>query len=262
MNKKLLLGIILVLTCFAVSIIILINASVRYNKLVINTDKWNSIIDNKNYSTNISLDKIEFNDYDLIIDNENGFIYYSMVDSSNKYNPSIKYETNQKVNIVINMNITDKVVEKNNYIKIMLYNDLEYRLYYLVATNYPTLNVTYTGEDNNKRKLNVKLDIFDNYIDSSIRVMKSDGELKTIEENKEYSLYLKKESLGHNERKNNMSIFGMEKRNEYLIKVTDSLVKNKKYVQFFINNEYKGLYSFESKEGRIDNFERNKEANK
>ena len=87
--------------------------------------------------------------------------------------------------------------------------------------------------------------------------------MRIIKENEEYSFSLTKESLGHNKRENYISIFGMEKRDEYIIKKVDNTANEERYVQVFINNKYKGLYSFGPKEGRrMDNFERNRENNK
>ena len=131
----------------------------------------------------------------------------------------------------------------------MLYNDNEYRVYKLVATRYPILNVTYKGVVNDS-KVDIELYIFDNYVNSSRRVLKSDGVLRIIDDDQEYGFSLKKESLGHNIRNNPVSIFGMEKQSEYLIRVTDISNKNEKYVNFFINNEYKGIYIFGYKKER------------
>lgn len=104
------------------------------------------------------------------------------------------------------------------------------------------------------------LEIFDNHENVPQRVIKSDGRLRVIEENKEYSFTLKKESLGHNERNNPISLFGMGKQNEYLIKVTNMINDKEKYVQFFINNKYMGLYTLShNEERRTDKFERNKQ---
>ena len=61
MNKKWLFGIILVLTVLAIVVILLLTASIKYKKLTISEDKWNSIVSNKNMSTSISLKKIKFN---------------------------------------------------------------------------------------------------------------------------------------------------------------------------------------------------------
>lgn len=264
MNRKWLLGTILVLTSLAIVVILVLTSGTKYKKLIISEDKWNSIVSNKNMSTSISLKKIKFNDYNLLIDEENSIIYYSIVDVKNKYNPSLEYTSNGKnIKIAFNKEISDEVLEDTDTLKVLLYDDSSYRIYTLVTTKYPILNVSYNGEYNNRKKINIKLEVFDNYVNSPNRVLKSDGELRIIEEDKEYAFSLKKESMGHNERENHISIFGMEKQNEYLIKATDTMDKEAKYVQFFINNEYKGLYTFGHNEGRrIDNFERNRENNK
>ena len=263
MNKKLLFGVILILTCVTIVVIVLIKFNVRYNKLIINSNEWNSIINNRSISTSIALEDIEFNDYSLLIDNEHSIIYYSVVNSNKKYNPSVKYVTNNKTNIVVNDSITDAKLELTDSLKIMIYNDKEYRIYNLVVTNYPILNVIYKDVNNDKKKVSIELELFDNHVDSPQRVLKSDGYLRIINENQEYSFSLIKESLGHNKRENYISIFGMEKRDEYIIKKVDNSVNNERYVWLFINNKYNGLYSLGPKEERrIDNFERNRENNK
>ena len=263
MNKKRILTIILALTIFSIIIILVLTHKTKYNKLVITNDKWNNIINSRNISTDINIESIEFNDYNLLIDEYNSTIYYSVVDIKNKYNPSVKYKANKKVSIAINNIITDELLEKTNSLKIMIYNDIEYKIYTLVATNYPILNITYNETESNKRIFDIKLEIFDNYINSHQKVLKSDGILKIIEKDNEYSFSLKKESLGHNERNNHISVFGMEKQNEYLIKEADTTNEFNRYVQFFINNKYKGIYTFgHNEERRIDNFERNRENNK
>ena len=259
MNKKWLLGTILVLTIIAIIIILVLNSNIKYNKLIINEDMWNDIISNRNMNTSISLENIKFNDYNLLIDEENSIIYYSIVNLSNKFNPSIDYAINdEKIKIAINKEISDEVLESTDSLKIILYNDTSYRIYSLVVTNYPILNVVYKKEQNEK----VNIELFDNHVDSPQRVLKSDGKLKIIEENKEYSFSLTKESLGHKTRENHISVFGMEKKDEYTIKLANTISEDEKYVHFFINNEYKGVYSFRFKEGRVNNFERNKENNR
>lgn len=261
MDRKKLLGIILVLTSMSVIIILLLKLNIRYNKLVINNDKWNSIISSRSVSTSIKLENIEFNDYNLLVDNENSIIYYSVVNSSKKYNPSIKYVTNKKVSIAINDYITDDKLEQED-IKIMLYNDSEYRIYTLVVTNYPILNIMYDTKEDNKSNIPVQIELFDNHDYAPQRVIKSDGKFKVIEENSVYSLSLFKQSLGNNKRENHVSIFGMDKRDEYLIKKKDNESDEHRYIRLFINNNYSGIYSLGHKEGRINNFERNKEINK
>ena len=264
MNRKWLLGIVLALTIISIVIILVLTSKTKYNKLIVSDSKWNDIIDSRNESADINLESIEFNDYNLLIDEENSVIYYSVVDVKSKYSPSVKYTVNErKTKIAFNKEITKEVLEDTDSLKILIYNDNSYRIYSLVVTNYPILNVSYNGKNGNRKNMNINIYIFDNYVNSVNRVLKSAGELKIIEEDKKYAFSLKKESMGHNERNNYVSIFGMEKQNEYLIKATDTTDKDEKYVQFFINNEYKGLYTFGHNDGkRTDNFERNRENNK
>ena len=263
MIKKILFGIILLLTIISIVLILVLKHKTKYNKLIKDNNEWNNIIESRTQSTNLQLENIKFNDYTLLIDEENSTIYYSVVDVNNKYNPLIEYDTNKKASIVLNNSITDEILEKNNSLKIMVYNDKYYQIYNLVVTNYPILNISYKDIENNKRKVDVDIYIFDNHIYSPMRVVKSAGRLKIIVDHKEYSFSLKKESLGHNERENYISLFGMPKQNEYLIKAADINNKNEKYVQLFINNKYKGIYTFSHNgERRIDNFERNKENNR
>ena len=262
MNKKRLIGIILGLTILIVIVIIIFNKSIKYNNIIINNDEWENIINSRDNSTNIILENIEFNDYNLLIDNENSIIYYSVIDSSNKYNPSIKYITNLQVNMAINDIIKDEIIDQDSNLQIMFYNNNEYRIYSLVVTNYPLLNVVYQTNKDNKKNISSIIEIFDNHIDSLQRVLISDGKFKIIEKDNTYSFSLIKESLGNNKRDNYISIFGMEKRSEYIIKKVNNISENEKYVRLFINNKYMGLYSFSHKEGRVDIVERNKENNR
>lgn len=234
MNRKLVLRIILVIILITIGIIILLSIRKRYNKLVISDSKWNDIINSRTLNTNIKLDNIMFNDYNLIIDEQNSTIYYSIVESKNKYNPKIKYEDND-----LKIAFSDKL--NSNNIKLIIYNDNYYHIYNLVVTDLPMINISY-NEDNLGRKIPIKLYLFDNHIDAYARVMKSDGKLVIIENNKEYRFSLMKESLGHNERKNNISIFGMEKHNEYVLRNTEE-INHDRHVNLFINNEYMGVYA-------------------
>ena len=261
MNKKWLLGIILVLTCLAVVLILLFRSNTRYEKIIVSEDNWNSIISNRTLSTSIKIESIEFNDNNLLIDEENSVIYYSVVNSSRKYNPSIKYDANTDVSIVVNNKLSDEIIDETDAIKIMIYNDKEYRIYSLVATNFPTLNVVYENDDIN-RKVPITLELFDNHIDSPQKFLKSEGKFRIIEEDNLYSFSLLKQSPGKNKRDNHVSIFGMEPRSEYIIHKVDNTNEPGKYVRLFINNKYKGIYSLDPKEGEIDNFERNRENNK
>ena len=262
-HKKTVLGILLVLTILTIIFLLFINHKKRYNSLIIEKEKWEEIQEERKESTNLELEKIEFNDYNLFLDNENSRVYYSIVNSTYKYNPSIFFKANQKVKLKFNEEITNEKLDEVDSLKIMIYNDKEYRIYSLVVTNYPLLNINYDEEEITNKKLPMEFELFDNHVESKQRVLKSTGFIKVIEKNREYALNLTKESLGHNKRENYISIFGLEKRDEYFIKKTESNEKKERYVYFFINNKVNGIYSFGPKEERrMDTFKRNRENNK
>ena len=257
MNKKWLLGTILVFTILVIIIIYIISPKARYNSLVIKEDKWNKIITEKKEDTNIRIEKLKFNDYSLIVDETNNKIYYSVVDSSKKYNPLIEY--NDKYHIVFNQKITADLLEKDNTIKVLVYNNNSYKIYSLIVTDDSLLNIKYQEEPIYNKQVEMNLELFDNHLDSSQRLLKSEGNIKIINENT-YQFSLSIESLGRNERDNKISIFGMDKEHEYLLhKINNSFEEGIK-VQLFINNKYQGEYIIKHLERR-DNFEP-KEKNK
>ena len=263
MNKKILLTIILIITIFIIIIIFMTNKGNNYNKLVISNDKWQNIIKERKINSNLKIDSITFNYNSLLIDEDNSIIYYSVVDTSNKYNPYVSYTlNNKKIKMAFNNTLSDDLLEDNSSLKVIIYDDSTYHIYNLVLTKYPLLNINYKDE-NIKNKVDVELELFDNYINSTKRLIKSNGKLKIINDN-EYRFSLKKESLGKNQRNNYISIFGMEKQKEYILKKTNlNSQDNEKYVRFFINNKYIGLFSIEpNKERSVDIYEQNKENNK
>ena len=239
--KKWLFLIILGLTFLIIILIILLLPKTRYNNLVISNEEWNKIISTRNNNSNLKLDNIKFNDYNLIIDEDSNAIYYSIVNSKTKYNPIVDY--NSKYKIAFNKQINSD----NDEVDVIIYNNKNYRIYKLVLTNMPILSINYKEQTNKLRKIPVDIYLFDNDVNTTNKVLKSLGDLTIIKENNEYILSLKKESLGRNKRDNEVSLFGMEKHDEYLVKVTD---KNTNYINLFINNKYVGKYTLKHLERR------------
>lgn len=238
MNKKILLGIIIGLTIIASSIIIISKIKPTYNKLVIND--ITTITVDRNYSDNIKIEQLVFNDYGLMITNDNT-IYYSVVDTSNKYNPYISYTTNDKtLKIAFSNELNDDLINNESTIKVIIYNDKYYRMYDLVITDLPIISI------NNRDNYSVSIDIFDNHINIPNRIIRSDGKLMTLNDN-EYLFSLMKESLGHNQRKNEISILGNDKQNKYLLTKVEEKDLTKKNVYLFINHEYKGIFVLEER---------------
>lgn len=226
----------------------------KYNSLSIDEKKWDSIISKREESLDVEIDNIRFNEYDLIIDNNNNKIYYSIVnENDSSYNPSVSYKTNDKVKLVI---LKDELNENKigEYeFKIMIYNDSSYRIYSLLCTRFPILNITSKDQENDSRKQSIlmKMYFFDNLENSSNRIIKSDGILN-IENDSNYKMHLEVLSPGRNIRDNVISIMGMEPSSRYDLSKVKSLEEDEtmKYednnlIELFIDNKYKGIYKIE-----------------
>lgn len=233
MKKKLILLALLLIPIILLSTILIIDSLSRYNKYVVSSSKWNEITNNRIESNNISINTISFSDSSLLIDENNNILYYSLINSSKKYNPIIEYLSNSKTKLIINNKIS-----KDKDINIMIYNDKYYHIYTLKITNLPMLNIDY--KDINKGKW-VELSLYDNRSNSFHKKLKIDGNIKYNNDLDEYYVSLKKESLGHNKRDNKISILGMDMSSEYIIKSTSSN-ENQREIELFVNNKYIGKY--------------------
>ena len=150
MNKSKILIPIIVFFIVLTILIIVLNPIHKYNRLFVSESKWNSIQESRIENRDLVLDDIKFNDYKLIIDEQNNTIYYSVInDSKNQYNPNVSYSTNSKnVKLVIlSDEITDQKVKNNYQFKIMIYNEKEYHIYNLICTDLPIINISYNKDE-------------------------------------------------------------------------------------------------------------------
>ena len=243
MKKNQSLIIILILTIPVLGIILFLSMNTRYNKLIVDENTISNIKSNKSINNNIKIENISFNDYNLLIDETNKTVYYSIVSKKDEYNPLVDYKTSDNCKLVVNKELEHANVEDKDIYKIIIYNDKNYKEYSLCITEFPILNINMDEKNNISEKNNMKVDIyiFDNHIDSPKRVVKSYGKIK--KENDNYYLLFKQESLGHNRRDNPISIFGMDMHDEYILEKESSTTERNKFIRLFINDEYQGIYS-------------------
>lgn len=259
MSRRKIIIPIIVFTAIIILLIIVLNLSTKYNKLLISENKWNSIKDSRTENKDLVLEDIEFNDYKLIIDKNNNILYYSIVnDSKNKYNPSVSYHINNKNAklAILTEKITDEKVKSNYKFKIIIYDDKNYNIYDLVCTDLPILNIRYKEKIEDKQK-NIPMEIFlfNNFKNTPNKITISNGKLKIDEGS--YTFELNMMTPGNNIRDNKISILNMKPNSKYILTKIDSENKEteeksselkKHRVELFINNEYKGVYSLEHAE--------------
>lgn len=266
MNKKVLFGIIICITLFLISIVIIFNSGKKFNNLVIDENKWNDIIKSRMESTSIKINNIKMNDFSLLIDEVENSIYYSMLDNSKKYNPTVMYDIDKNAKIAINEEIEEEKVNNNYNFKLMVYDDTKYHIYNFVVTTLPIINISYDEDISKTERVKSDIYLFDNRNNTHKNVINSNAVINILDngsEKKDYSFSIVMDSLGNNERENNLSVLGMQKHSEYLLnslsndneKVREvfstnlwndfSKFKNdnSEFVELFINNHYVGLYS-------------------
>ena len=264
---------VIVFTAIIIILIIMLNPSHEYNKLIVSESKWNSIIESRTENNKLTLEDIKFNDYKLIIDEKNNTLYYSLVnDSQNKYNPNVSYRLNNK-NVklaILSEEITDEKVKNNYQFKVMIYDEKEYHIYNLKCTDLPILNISYDKNEEIKQKnIPMEMYLFDNLSNLSNRITISSGNLKVNEDKYTFSLHML--TPGKNKRDNKLSILNMKPNSEYTLTKLDNSqlqediinVENKKHrVELFLNSEYKGVYIFgylDEKNPNFDNVRKFKE---
>ncbi len=294
MNKKIILICIILILLILIFSVFLYHKSCNYEDLLVSDETWNEIISKRTMTNENFTTSLKFNDYELLFDNVNCTYYYSLIESySNRYNPTVSYKTNKDdLKLVINKKITDNLIENNDCVEIMLYNDTEFTIYALRCTTLPILNITSNDIDNLSRTsdINMSLYLFDNSKKSAKRITRSDGkmhirgQISAVFPKKCFKLSLKMESLGNHTRKNHLSLLGMRKDDDWILYAAyndqekirnvfasnlwyEASAKNNmfgitngnqyKFLELFINNEYWGLYALgyriDEKQLNIDN---------
>ena len=257
MSRKKLLITVLIFTLLIIALIIVLNPSHEYNKLSISESKWNSIKKSRTESNSMVLTEIKFNDYKLIVDENNNALYYSLINNSqNKYNPNVSYSSN-KSNVklaILSDEITDEKVKSNYHFKIMIYDDKEYHVYDLKCTDLPILNISYNRNEDISQKSTPTMEmyLFDNLTNNLNKITISRGVVKMNENDYMFSLHML--TPGKNKRDIPISLLNMKPSSDYILTKVDNIESNeevqdidqkKHIVEVFMNNEYKGIYYLE-----------------
>ncbi len=131
--------------------------NIRFNWIIVDDNKYNSIMETRSEYQDDMISKIEFNGNELFdVSDTNEFFYSMVVKDFNKYNPYIKYKSDlDNTEIVLLENrITDELISKNEHIKLLIYNDDYYKEYEIVVTTLPIMNISYKDNEENNRKVN------------------------------------------------------------------------------------------------------------
>lgn len=281
MNRKILLFLVIAFSIVGIVFSIIFKPRMKFNKIIISDEEWNSII-NTREEGNLSLKSIKFNDYDLVIDDINHKVYYSVIqNSASKFSPFVSFvanKSNTKI-AILNDEITEEKIMNNYEFKVLLYDDSTYKIYGLYCTTFPMLNIICNAQDDAAdNNIPMSMYLFSNLDNGINRIVKSDGTLNKIEMadgTYDYKFSLVMTTPGNKERENVISLLHMKPSDEYFLNAINTAEnnspirnnmkeqmkfnekynikfeekspefdeKNNQRVELFINNEYVGLYS-------------------
>jgi len=227
MNRKILLIIILAFSIIGILLVCSANKSIRFDKLTISSDDWSSIIEERK-SGEIYLKNIKFNEYDLVIDEKNNKIYYSIINnSSSKFLPQVSYfASGDGIKLaILDDEITEDKISNNHEFKVILYNNEYYKTYGLYCTSFPMLNIVYDSEEKNDNNIPMSIYLFNNFENGVNRIVRSDGILdiaRMEDDSTNYKFSLLTTSPNNNEIENVISLLHMKPSNEYFLNLVNS----------------------------------------
>ena len=163
MNKKILLIIISIITIVLCSIVVIQNDIKNFNNVIISEVKFNNIIKERKKSSELKIENIKFNGFDLFFDNLTSNWYYSIIeDDKNFDNPIISYIANKKnTNIaVLEEKIDNNLIENNKSLQLIIYDDKNYNVYNIVCTTLPLLNISYSDVEELTQEKNTSIDFY------------------------------------------------------------------------------------------------------
>ena len=223
MNRKIVLVLIICFTVLGLVMTLKFNQATRFDRLNITQDEWNEIVANRSEDA-ISLSNLKFNDYDLVIDNNNSKLYYSVVQSSpSKFTPlvSFKASESQAKLAILEDEITEDKIQNNHAFQVLLYNDDTYHIYRLYCTSFPMLNIVYSEQEKTDQfNIPMSMYLFNNQDNGINRIARSEGTINQVEMEDgsyNYTFSLKMTTTGNNERDNVISLLNMKPSNEYFL---------------------------------------------
>ena len=229
--------------------------------------------------------ELAFGEERLVLDQTTGEYYYSLIsDDANAYDPKIRARaSNKRVNVSAVMPdntgnqsiITDEMIREADEIDLLFYDEENYSTGKLICTTLPIMSIACDREIG-EEEVSASMELTDNRNDTNRRFLSSDATIRlrggtTMDYPKHpYKLSLTTESLGNHRRKNNMSLLGMRKDDDWVLyaayndqeKIRNVFSQNLwtyscatdnafgidtgleyKYLELFINGEYQGLYA-------------------
>ena len=265
---------VLLFTIFVIGFYLLfgVYSKTKYSNLIISEENWNSIIDSRKMKEELLISDIEFNNFELVYDKANKVYFYSMIKDEKGYKPRISYhKDDEKIKVAFKRYIDDELIEKNQKLEMLIYNDNDYNVINIVCTKLPILTIDYDELITNETYVTMNMYLYDNRKDIVKRDISSSGNIRyrgvtALNYDKKGYRF----NLVDNNQNNHISLLGMRKDDDWILyaayndqekirnvfstrlwyeccrgnntyKVANSM--QYKYVELFMNGEYNGLYA-------------------
>lgn len=262
---------------FLVALVFLCIGSEDYlSDHIIDSNKFEKIKKSRTLSDDMNIQPV-FDEQKLFYDRAAGAFFYSLIDDDKTaYNPSVDVAGDSNVRFAfLNFGITDDAIANNIPLTCIFYDNNSYCVRKIFCTFLPIMNIDFDGKIT-EFDTEMSMQLYDNGEQCETRDVSSDGMIRIRGGNTrsfpkmplKITLIHRKE--GNNYQKNNMSLLGMRKDDDYILypayndaeKVRNvfsqnlwynSCRKNNRYgittgveyrfLELFINGEYSGLYA-------------------
>lgn len=271
------ISIAMMLIGIAVLCLICLPATPYFSQCIVSDAEFSQIARSRSETSEDLITGIRFNDYSLSLDAPGNRWFYSLIeDDATAFDPLVEITTVYPgVRFAFeNKAISADLIRNSESIRMIVYTNEVYREYCVACTTLPILELSF--EDSiGIEDTDADIRLFDNRSGAANRVTTSDawvhirGNLSTWYPKKGYKLNLYTNSLGNNQRNNDVSLLGMRQDNDWILTAlyndqdrvrqilssdlwaTGCGTNNRwglencneyRYVEVFCNNEYWGLY--------------------
>ena len=225
MNRRIVSIIVLALSLSLFGAILhFIGQNERLEHYYVSDDEWSEIISTRVRSEDMNTDFLRFNHENLFRTNDD-VLFYSMIDDDvHAYNPKVQISGGLKI-AVKGEHLSAEMVEQNQQLDLMIYNDEIFQIFKLTTTNLPLLSINYDGDAPTTRDdVEFSMKLYDNRKGALDRIVESDGKshlrgsssFSSLKSS--YALKLTKESPGNSTRSNPMPLLGMRETNHWILK--------------------------------------------
>ena len=274
---------IVIVICFFIVLDYFLGTNLQ--KLKLESNQYSEIVAKRQISKESLIDKLYFNNHDLLYDKQDNMWYYSIVKGEkDSLNPKVKFkgrDKDLKISFLLPQEINNDFIRTNKDIIVFSYTKDKYFASKVKITTLPVINIThnYPNKIEKTTTVDCQMTLFDNYKGTKQRNISSKceiharGDYTSTLAKTSFKLSLKTYSVGEHKRNNHISLLGMRKDDDWILyspyveseKVrnvfamnlwNESCAQNNdfniklgneyKFVELFLNGTYYGLYALTS----------------